>query len=126
MPALGEDEVKAQLHRAAGKVACDVGACNVCAVAAADIADGVGDPGNLTAPGADRVHAVVLSSLVLDGGGRVELREVGVGVGQWREAEIALDQWFIDTNLLPPVGGESTGRIETAGVRAGTPAVTHV
>jgi hypothetical protein len=59
---------------------------------------------------------VVIVALVFNGGVRVELREVGIGIGLWCEEKVAIDEsgtWFgalclHATNLQPPPGGGST------------------
>ena len=73
----------------------------LCAVAP-DIADLVADRGNLTAPGADRVHPVVFVALVFDGGVRVELREVGVGVGERGEP---MTDYVVSVSSFQPFPG---------------------
>jgi hypothetical protein len=96
----GELEVECQPGGAAGKVAGDVDVRVVACVGGDDVVDGVGDSGDLGAPGADGVDPDPLDAFVLDDGVFGELGEVCVDVGlrarlKYRPMSVLLSVMFL-------------------------------
>lgn len=109
MAVCGELEVECQPGGAAGKVAGDVDVRVVACVGGDDVVDGVGDSGDLGAPGADGVDPDPLDAFVLDDGVFGELGEVCVDVGLRGEAELSADERRGIGHVSPYAEGLSGG-----------------
>src|SRR5580704_18828097 len=100
-----ELEMEPQADGAPREVPGDVDGRVVAGGCGLDVAEGVGDAGDLAAPCADGGDAVMRLALVLDDCARGELGEVGVSVGPRREVKVAVDEFLgVAHGFLPPGG----------------------